>query len=250
MAARDSKKTIRLDKYLSSVTELSRSQAKIAIKHGEVLVNGRIVDDGSELIPVDAVVHWTGMDADEALRQHGNRYFMLYKPEGYVCATKDRMHPTVIDLIEEDNAHLLHIAGRLDIDTTGLVLITDDGEWSHRITSPRSDCNKTYYVETAKTIGQDLIKKFAEGVFLHGEKRRCLPAQLDILDDHTARLTIQEGKYHQVKRMFAMFGNEVEILHRESIGDILLDEALEPGEYRPLTEEEIMSVLSVSESNE
>lgn len=144
--------------------------------------------------------------------------------------------------LDEPVAHKLHAAGRLDIDTTGLVLMTDDGQWSHRITSPRHHCEKTYLVTLESPVSDDTAEQFTKGVQLHNEKDLTKPALLDVLTPTEVRLTISEGRYHQVKRMFAAVGNRVVGLHRERIGEIALDPELEPGEYRPLTEEEIASV--------
>lgn len=231
---------MRLDKYIASVTDLSRSDAKRAIKDGFVSVEGRTVDNPQHEVAADARVALEG----RVLRNALPRYFMLHKPDGYVCATKDRAHSTVLDLLHEDNLEALHIAGRLDVDTTGLVLLTDDGQWSHRITTPKSDCDKTYRLTTAEPIDAHAVEQFARGLFLHEEKERLKPAQLDIIDSHNARLTISEGKYHQVKRMFGALGNAVVSLHRERIGAIVLDPALAEGEYRPLTPSEVASVLA------
>lgn len=226
---------MRLDKYISSVTDLSRMQVKRALKSAEVTVNGEVVKEPRTAVSADDEVMFNG----ELLREAKPRYFMLNKPEGYVCASKDRLNMTVLELLDEDNLESLHVAGRLDIDTTGLVLLTDDGQWSHKITSPNNHCEKTYYVETADPIAPELVELFREGVKLKGELKPTRPAQLDIIHEQAARLSVSEGKYHQVKRMFAYAGNHVELLHRERIGGIVLDERLEPGEYRPLTEQEI-----------
>jgi 16S rRNA pseudouridine516 synthase len=231
---------MRLDKFIATVTDLSRSDAKRAIKDGFVSVEGRTTVDAQYEVAADTRVALEG----RMLRSALPRYFMLHKPEGYVCATKDRTHNTVLDLLHEDNIEALHIAGRLDVDTTGLVLLTDDGQWSHRITAPKSDCDKTYLLRTAEPIGAQAAEQFARGLFLHEEKQRLKPAQLDIIDDHSARLTISEGKYHQVKRMFGALGNAVVSLHRERIGAIVLDPRLAEGEYRPLTAAEVESVLA------
>jgi len=229
---------MRLDKYLASVTDYSRSEVKKLIKSGRVLAAGEVVTD-----PRYVVEAMTPVALDGALLRHATpRYFMLNKPLGYVSATKDRQHLTVLELLDEDNPEQLHIAGRLDIDTTGLLLLTDDGQWSHRVTAPNKACAKTYLVETVEPIPESAIAKFSEGVFLHNEKRRTLPAKLEIVDVQTARLTITEGKFHQVKRMFHAIENEVETLHRESIGAIVLDPSLGEGEYRALTEQEIGSI--------
>src|SRR5690606_9700435 len=224
---------MRLDKYLASVTDLSRSDAKRAIKNGEVAVAGAVVGDPQFDVAADAQVTLRG----RVLRTAAPRYFMLYKPEGYVCAARDRQHLTVLDLLDEDNVEDLHIAGRLDIDTTGLVLLTDDGQWSHRITSPQRDCDKTYWLQTADPIPETAVAHFERGLYLHNgkihsEKTRLKPAFLDIIDPHTARLRISEGKYHQVKRMFGAIGNAVVKLHRERVGAITLDPNLDEGQYR------------------
>jgi 16S rRNA pseudouridine516 synthase len=235
---------MRLDKYLAGVTDLSRSDARRAIKDGEVQVAGHVATDPGSDVAADAVVTLVG----RRLRPMTPRYFMLHKPRGYVCATRDRQHLTVLDLLDEDNLESLHIAGRLDIDTTGLVLLTDDGQWSHRVTAPSRDCDKTYWLRTAEPIAETAIAQFERGLYLHDgkvqqEKTRLKPAFLEILDAHTARLRISEGKYHQVKRMFGAIGNAVVALHRERIGAIVLDPALAAGQYRMLTDIEIESVF-------
>jgi 16S rRNA pseudouridine516 synthase len=168
---------------------------------------------------------------------------MLNKPQGYVCSTDDPDHPTVLYFLEEPTAYKLHAAGRLDIDTTGLVLMTDDGQWSHRITSPRHHCEKTYLVTLESPLADDTAAQFTAGVQLHNEKDLTKPATLEVVSECQVRLTISEGRYHQVKRMFAAVGNHVVALHRERIGAIVMDEDLGEGEYRPLTAEEIASVV-------
>mgnify|MGYP000182029207 CR=1 FL=1 len=229
---------MRLDKYVASVTELSRNDAKKAIRSGRVNVAGQVQRDPKFSVEISTRIKLDG----DGLRGAGKRYIMLNKPKGYVCATKDREHLTVLELLEVANCEQLHIAGRLDLDTTGLVLITDDGQWSHRVTSPHRDCKKTYLVETADPISADSIVCFEKGFHLENEKRPTLPAHIEIVDEHTARLTISEGRYHQVKRMFGAMGNKVDCLHRERIGDIFLDANLSPGEYRNLSTDEIASV--------
>ena len=234
-------KSLRLDKAVSQVTDLSRAEVKRAARQGRILVNGEVVSDPSlKILESDTLQ----LD-DEVLQEPGPRYFMLNKPLGYVCATKDGEHPTVLDLIDEPNKQKLHIAGRLDIDTTGLVLITDDGQWSHRVTSPRHHCEKTYYAHLEHGIDDSAIEKFEKGIWLNNEKKRTKPAKLEILYRNEVRITISEGRYHQVKRMFAALENHVLELHRERVGDIFLDEDLEEGDYRPLTEQEIASIGTV-----
>ncbi|WP_428821467.1 16S rRNA pseudouridine(516) synthase RsuA [Microbulbifer sp. MCCC 1A16149] len=233
-------KPIRLDKAISQVTDLSRAEVKRAARQERITVNGvAVTDPSSKIFESDELC----LDG-ELLNEAGPRYFMLNKPLGYVCATKDGEHPTVLDLLDEPNKHKLHVAGRLDIDTTGLVLITDDGQWSHRITSPRHHCAKTYYAHLADPIEDNAIDKFEKGVWLNNEKTRTKPAKLEILYRNEVRITISEGRYHQVKRMFAALGNRVLELHRERIGQIQLDEELTEGDYRALTPEEIANVSS------
>ncbi|MFT6577702.1 MAG: 16S rRNA pseudouridine516 synthase [Zhongshania sp.] len=233
-----SSKPIRLDRYLASVTDYSRSDAKKLIKSGDISVDGNVVTDVAFSVSIDADVTLMGA----SLRPAGPRYLMLNKPQGYICAARDRRHSTVLDLLDEDNPERLHVAGRLDIDTTGLVLLTDDGAWSHAVTSPQRQCWKTYYVETAEPILERTQIHFERGVFLKDDKARTLPAELIIVDEYTARLKICEGRYHQVKRMFGAEGNAVTRLHREVIGGISLDADLAEGEYRRLTAAEVASV--------
>ena len=233
-----SNKPLRLDRYLASVTDYSRSDAKKLIKAGEITVDGVAIRDPSQTVALDAVVNLSG----RSLRPAGARYIMLNKPQGYICAARDRRHQTVLDLMEEDNPERLHVAGRLDIDTTGLVLLTDDGSWSHAVTSPQRKCWKSYYVETAEVITEQTQVHFSRGVFLKDDKARTLPAELELLGERVARLKICEGRYHQVKRMFGAEGNLVTSLHREAIGEIVLDLDLAEGEYRYLTAAEVASV--------
>ncbi|HCS26772.1 MAG TPA: 16S rRNA pseudouridine(516) synthase [Spongiibacteraceae bacterium] len=238
-------KPLRLDKYLSSVTDYSRSDAKKLIKNGELSVDGDVITNPGALVSADASLELNGQN----LRQVQHRYFMLHKPQGYVCATRDRRHPTVIDLLDEDNQDALHIAGRLDIDTTGLVLITDDGPWAHQVMSPKRQCFKRYRVGTGLPLDDSLVERFEKGVFLSESKRRTLPASLSILDPHEALLEICEGKFHQVKRMFGAVGNEVVALHREAVGALELDSDLAEGEYRALTAAEALLAVTGTVQN-
>lgn len=227
---------MRLDKFISQQLEISRAMAGREIRASRVTVDGEIIKDSAfKILPQHSVAY----EGNTLVQQHGPRYFMLNKPEGYVCSTDDPENPTILWFIEEPMAFKLHAAGRLDIDTTGLVLLTDDGKWSHRITSPRHHCEKTYLVTLDSPVAEGTAEQFAQGVQLHNEKDLTKPARLEIITPTEVRLTISEGRYHQVKRMFAAVGNHVVALHRERIGAIVLDEDLEPGEYRPLTDDEI-----------
>ena len=229
---------MRLDKFLCDALGATRKEATKIIKSGDVTVDGVMQKSGACKVTEESCVEWQGRE----IAMQGPRYIMLYKPEGFVCSHEDGFNHTAFVLLDEVRMEDLHFAGRLDVDTTGLVLITDDGKWSHRITSPKHKCDKTYRVWLADPVGEDYAERFKEGIELRNEREPTLPAELDILDEKEVLLTIREGKYHQVKRMFAALGNKVEALHRERIGAIELDEDLEPGEYRYLTEEEINSV--------
>ncbi|BET40310.1 MULTISPECIES: 16S rRNA pseudouridine(516) synthase RsuA [Atlantibacter] len=230
---------MRLDKFIAQQLGISRAIAGREIRASRVTVDGEPVKDSAfKLTPEHDVAY----EGNSLVQQTGPRYFMLNKPQGYVCSTDDPDHPTILYFLDEPLAHKLHAAGRLDIDTTGLVLLTDDGQWSHRITSPRHHCEKTYRVTLESPVAEDTAERFAKGVQLHNEKDLTKPAVLEVLSPTDVRLTISEGRYHQVKRMFAAVGNHVVELHRERIGAIALDDDLAPGEYRPLTEAEIASV--------
>ncbi len=168
---------MRLDKYLSHSTGLTRSRAQGIIRSGQVTVNGEVNKDPSYKLPVNAEVNWR----ERSVQPAGHRYFMLNKPVGVVCATTDARHKTVLDLLEVENKKGLHVAGRLDIDTTGLVLITDDGDWSHRLTSPRHHQHKRYRATLAEPVEKNSVQRFAEGIELRNEKNKTRPAELEIL---------------------------------------------------------------------
>lgn len=229
---------MRLDKFICESTELTRSLAKKALHKGDVTCDGEVVKNSSFKVQEGQVIRLGG----DIISVVGPRFLMLNKPVDTICATYDEVHPTVIDLLDIEKPDDLHIAGRLDIDTTGLVLITTDGQWSHKITSPKKDCGKCYLVTLSEELDSELVETFSQGIQLKSEDGLTKPAILEIVDTHTARLTITEGKYHQVKRMFAAVGNKVVGLHRESVGHITLDDDLEPGEWRHLTAEEVASV--------
>ena len=228
---------MRLDKFIGNNTELSRTQIHIAIKQGLVFINDNpVAKTNAQIKDGDKVVY-----DGKLIEERKTRYLLLHKPAGYVSANSDSEHPTVLDLIDLPFKQELQIVGRLDLDTTGLILLTDDGQWNHKITSPKHLHTKSYLVTTADAINESAKTFFAEGVLLNGETKPTLAAELTILSSHQARLSICEGKYHQVKRMFAAIGNHVVSLHRERIGDICLDADLPPGKFRPLTSDEIAS---------
>ncbi|MCC4263391.1 16S rRNA pseudouridine(516) synthase RsuA [Oceanimonas baumannii] len=228
---------MRLDRFLCEATGLTRSLAKKALSRGEVTVNDEVAKKGDTKIG-EQRVHLNG----RLLSLQLPRYLMLHKPQGYISASQDELHPCVLHLLPPELASGLQCAGRLDVDTTGLLLLTDDGQWSHRLRSPKRACHKTYRVTLAEPLAAGTAARFAGGVLLHGEPKATLPATLEVITPTQVLLTIQEGKYHQVKRMFAAVGNRVTALHRQQIGDIVLDHNLPEGEWRHLTPEEVASI--------
>ncbi|MGE4296323.1 MAG: pseudouridine synthase, partial [Campylobacterales bacterium] len=206
-----------------------------AIRKGWDRVGEETVKNPALKVAKDAPVF---LDDAPLLPPVQNRYILLYKPENYVCSHKEEgNYASALELVDLPHRDRLHFAGRLDADTTGLVLLTDDGEWSHRVTSPRKQCGKTYRAILADPLPIDALKQLESGVVLRGEEKPTLPAQVEPLGLREVRLTIFEGKYHQVKRMFAAVGNRVETLHRERIGALTL-EGLQPGGWRHLSSEE------------
>ena len=227
---------MRVDRFLSNLPQFNRQQARLLLIEKRVRVDGQIVSD-----PHHDIREFSRIELDEQVLQAGKpaRYFMLHKPPGCVSATQDPEHPTVLDLLNEADKHDLHIAGRLDFNTSGLMLITNDGHWSRHLTQPQTKLPKVYYVETEQDITDAYITRFEQGVYFAYEDLTTLPATLELLGPRSARLSIVEGRYHQVKRMFGYFDNKVVRLHRESIGPLMLDSRLAPGEYRALTSEEL-----------
>lgn len=232
---------MRLDKLIAGTTQLSRSDAKKAIKRGRILING---------VPVKKT-DFNVADTDQVtldgrmLEYREHYYYALNKPMGYVCSTKDPDYPTILELVPDSIKHReLHAAGRLDVDTTGLVLLTDDGKWSHDITSPKKKKEKVYQVTTSHPIEPNYVEAFANGVFLDNDEKITLPAKLEIHDETHATLIITEGRYHQVKRMFESVGNKVVALHRSKIASFELPEDLAPSTCRELTSEEVAEIVS------
>lgn len=230
---------MRLDKLLSDTTAFTRSQLKQIIKSGRVIVNGIAVTVPETKIDPDASVIELDGEAVAYKRFH---YFMLNKPAGILSATDDQKQKTVIDLFPAELRRRLFPVGRLDKDTTGLLLVTDDGSFAHRVISPRSEVIKTYHAVTSEPVDSDDIKAFREGIVL-SDGTKCLPAGLELLPDGSCLVYVTEGKYHQVKRMLASRAKPVIELERLAIGDLELDENLLPGEFRQLTENELCSVI-------
>ncbi len=231
---------MRLDQFVSQSTGMPRSEAVKVIRWGQVLVDGvKITKTSTHIDPTAEVL----LD-DAKIVLPGVIYLMLHKPVGVVSATEDLEHQTVMDLIDHPHRHTLHVVGRLDKDTTGLLLITNDGDWSHRITAPKNHVPKTYLATLAWALTEEGAAQLRAGVQLNGEKGLTKPAEVEILPDQQARMTISEGKYHQVKRMFAAVGNRVGALHRERIGGLVLDAELPPGKWRELSVRELALLIS------
>ncbi|MCK5896676.1 MAG: pseudouridine synthase [Cocleimonas sp.] len=226
---------MRLDKLISSSTVFTRSQAGKLIRKGDITLNGNMIKKSSVKVTATDQVQYLGVNINVPQQ----RYIMLNKPKDVVCSTADGEHQTVLDLLLIAKRDSLHIAGRLDIDTTGLVLLTDDGQWSHRITSPKHKQAKIYHVSLSEEINDAAITQLETGIFLKGEDKITLPAEVEKIDQKTITLTLHEGKYHQVKRMLAAIGHHVETLHRQQIGHIVLDADLKAGEWRALSADEI-----------
>ena len=243
----------RIDKILSHNGFGSRKDIKKLLRTCEVLVNGkRIYDPGFQFSKERDTITIDGEEID----LHDNLYLMMNKPQHYVCSTKEGDHETVFDLLDDSLRtpylqNKLHLVGRLDMDTEGLLLFTTDGELTHRLISPKSHISKTYLcgLEHTETAAHqtEITTKFEAGIEVGPEDNEqgftCQPAQIKWIDEKTAHLTIYEGKYHQVKRMFAAVGNKIVYLKRISMGQLKLDESLELGEYKELSESDLQLLV-------
>ena len=243
----------RIDKILSHNGFGSRKDIKKLLRTCEVLVNGkRIYDPGFQFSKERDTITIDGEEID----LHDNLYLMMNKPQHYVCSTKEGDHETVFDLLDDSlrTPYLqdkLHLVGRLDMDTEGLLLFTTDGELTHRLISPKSHISKTYLCGLEHTETADhqteITTQFEAGIEVGPEDNEqgftCQPAQIKWIDEKTAHLTIYEGKYHQVKRMFAAVGNKIVYLKRISMGQLKLDESLELGEYKELYESDLQLLV-------
>lgn len=227
---------MRIDKYLSNMGVGSRKEVKAYIKNGSILVNGETItkptfhiDENKDVVKIN----------NKEIIYKKYIYIMMNKPQGVVSATKD-FGDTVIDLLDESyHGKDIFPAGRLDKDTEGLVLLTNDGKLAHNLLSPKKKVFKKYYAEVDAELEEDDIKIFEEGIFLENESYLTLPAKLEIISPKECYVFIKEGKYHQVKRMLSTLGKNVVYLKRLEIGNLKLDDALELGEYRELTDEEV-----------
>ena len=232
---------IRLDKYLADMGCGTRQEVKKLIRSGQVSVNGAVVKKPET--KVEQTVHEDCLNG-EKVGYESFEYYMLNKPAGVISATEDRSCQTVVDLIQEKKRKDLFPVGRLDKDTEGLLLITNDGELAHRLLSPKKHVDKCYFARVSGKVTEDDVRSFENGVNIGSleQPEITMPGKLEIItSDEISQihLTIQEGKFHQVKRMFRAVGKEVIYLKRLRMGTLVLDENLNIGEYRPLTKEEL-----------
>lgn len=235
---------IRLDKFLSEMSGWTRSEVKKIVRTGSVTVDGNEVKKPETKI--DEKLSIVSVDGRQ-IKYNKYEYYMLNKPKGFVSATTDREHKTVVDKISSSKKKDLFPVGRLDIDTEGLLLITNDGELAHRLLSPKNHVEKTYYVEVSGILDDVDVDAVEEGLDI-GEEKKTIPAKMEILKTDiqnnisSCYLTIHEGKFHQVKRMMKKLGKTVTYLKRVSMGSLILDSKLKNGNYRKLTEQEIIEL--------
>ncbi len=228
----------RLDRYLSKTLGINRRDVKPLLAQGRVQVDGRSVGGTDHLI--DEFSH-VSID-DRLLQAKLPVYLMFHKPVGILSATSDPQHTTVIDMLQRPDKDDLHIVGRLDRGSSGLLLLTNDGRWSRALMAPEQAVPKVYLVTLQSPITSDYVKAFAEGMYFGYEDITTRPARLEILEERLARVTLVEGRYHQIKRMFGRFRNPVLSLHRTAIGNLPLDPALAPGQSRELTPVELTGI--------
>ncbi len=234
---------VRLDKIIADTGRFTRKEAKLLLRAGRVSVNGVLVRSAEEKYDPEAMQ--LAIDGGEVTTAMFH-YLLLYKPAGVLTATEDRRQKTVLDLLDPTERRMdLFPVGRLDKDTTGLLLLTDDGPLAHRLLSPKYHVPKRYLATINGRVDAADVSAFAQGICL-ADGEQCLPAELADLGDGLAAVTLWEGKYHQVKRMLASRGKPVLALHRETFGPLRLDPEMQPGDYRPLSREEIALLRTVS----
>lgn len=232
---------MRLDRFLAHTINESRTDVKKHIRNGRVHVNNIVIT--KENVHIDTALDEVRFNG-QLLKYTEFYYYVINKPQGYVCANDDHVHPTIVDYAPEFTLRKLHTVGRLDKDTTGVLLLTNDGKLTHRLISPKSATPKIYIAEVDKVLNADLIQNFADGFVINNEFK-TLPAHLEIISDHVARIRVIEGKFHQIKRMFAAFGYEVTRLHRENFAGITATD-LTIGEYRELTLDELILIKKLN----
>lgn len=229
---------MRLDKFLCDTAGVTRTEAKNAVKKGQIAVNGQVQKAADFKVKENTdTVTFQGRPLSYA----AFHYYILHKPAGVITATEDKKESTVMDILREEKVKNLFPVGRLDKDTEGLLLITDDGELAHNLLSPKKHVDKEYLVKVRDSISEDDCRKLSEGVDI-GDEKPTAPAKVERVAEKEILLTIREGRFHQVKRMLQAVGNEVLYLKRLSMGSLRLPKDLEKGAYRPLSEEEIYKI--------
>ncbi|MCR4697438.1 MAG: rRNA pseudouridine synthase [Lachnospiraceae bacterium] len=231
--------SIRLDKYLADMGVGSRRDVKSILKAGRVKVNSVTVTEAEAKIDTES----DNVELDgKRIGYEEYRYYMLNKPAGVISATKDKLSDTVIEILKGENTKDLFPVGRLDKDSEGLLIISNDGKFAHNVLSPAKHVDKTYFVRLDKKPNEEEISRIENGIDI-GDDKPCLPARVEVISDDEAYITISEGRFHQVKRMFQAVGINVTYLKRISMGALKLDENLAPGEYKKLSKEEINEVF-------
>jgi len=225
----------RLDRHLSTFLDIKRSDVRLLLAQGRVEVDGNAATAVNQVITRFSDVRFDG----KTTQARTARYLMLNKPCGIVSATADEQHRTVIDLLDQPWKDQLHIVGRLDFNSTGLVLLTNNGQWSRQLSLPESKLLKHYRVRVEKALTEDHVEAFQRGLYFKYEDITTRPAQLTILSEFEAEVGLVEGRYHQIKRMFGQFDNKVLSIHRFAVGSLTLDTALAPGQSRGLTVAEL-----------
>lgn len=228
----------RLDRHLSALLDIGRSDVRLLLAQGRVEVDGVTATEINQVITRFSDVRFDG----KPTQAQKARYLMLNKPAGIVSATADKLHCTVIDLLEQPWKDELHIVGRLDFNSTGLVLLTNDGQWSRRLSLPGSKLLKRYRVRVEKALNEDHVEAFRRGLYFKYEGVTTRPAQLIMLSEFEAEVGLVEGRYHQIKRMFGQCDNRVLGIHRFAVGSLRLDAALAPGQSRELTPAELAAL--------
>lgn len=233
-----SSKTARLDRFISAKVGVKRGHVRLMLAKKQVTVDGVVATDISQTVNQFSSIKLDG----QLLQENKPVYIMLHKPAGVVCATKDDVHQTVIDLLAVPDREELHIVGRLDFHSTGLVLLTNDGKWSRELTSPENKISKVYQVTLEDAVTEECKRAFAKGIYFAFEGITTRPASLQLLSDRVAMVTLTEGRYHQIKRMFGRFQNKVLDLHRIAIGNLPLEPTLPAGQSRRLTATEVSHI--------
>ena len=232
-------KRARIDRFLCQQLSISRRQAQWIIAEGRVCIDANVVDSIQQMVDQFSHVTFDG----HVLQSQKPYYIQLNKPAGVVSATKDSLHTTALDLLPDNYPDDLHIAGRLDVNSTGLLLISNDGRWTKRLSDPSYQIQKHYLVELDKPIHPELIEGFKKGLYFSYEGITTRPVRINVITDRNVEVFLSEGRYHQIKRMFGHYRIKVIGLHRLAIGNLHLDATLKPGESRQLSEEEMANIF-------